>query len=139
MNIAIVHSEFYPEISARMLDIARKKAGSLGITVSRVAGVPGVFDIPLVADALLARPDIDGAVVLGAVIKGATKHDEVITHAVAASVLGISLRRSKPVALGISGPAMQERQAYARIRPVAEHAVGAVLASHIALQEAARP
>ena len=33
----------------------------------------------------------------------------------------------KPVSLGISGPGMSERQAFARIRPVSERAVEAIL------------
>ncbi|NIT99432.1 MAG: 6,7-dimethyl-8-ribityllumazine synthase, partial [Nitrosopumilaceae archaeon] len=38
----------------------------------------------------------------------------------------LSLKYQKPVSLGITGPGMKERQAYARIRPVAERAVEAV-------------
>ncbi len=38
----------------------------------------------------------------------------------------LSIKYQKPVSLGISGPGMAERQAYARIRPVAERAVEAV-------------
>ncbi len=130
MNLGIVYSTFYPEISSRMLAVAKEKAASLGVTVSEVSGVHGAYDIPLIADAMLGRSDIDAIVTLGSIIKGKTKHDEVIAHAIAASLLEISLRHKKPLALGISGPAMQERQAYARIRPVAEHAVASALASH---------
>ncbi|MDD9809102.1 MAG: 6,7-dimethyl-8-ribityllumazine synthase [Thaumarchaeota archaeon] len=98
--------------------------------------VSGTFDIPPVADALLARDDVDAVVALGAVIKGQTKHDEVISHATASALLAISVARSKPASLGITGPAMRERQAYARIRPAAERAVDAAIASHAALREA---
>lgn len=129
MNLGIVHSTFYPEISSRMLAVAKEKANSMEITVTQISGVPGVYDMPLIVDTMLERSDIDAVVVLGSVIKGKTKHDEVITHAVAASLLEMSVRHKKPIALGISGPGMQERQAYARIRPVAEHAVEAALAS----------
>jgi 6,7-dimethyl-8-ribityllumazine synthase len=66
-------------------------------------------------------------VTLGAIIKGQTKHDEVISHSVARAFTDLSLKYQKPVSLGISGPGMQERHAYARIRPVAERAVEAVV------------
>lgn len=136
MRLAIVSSSFYPEIAERMLAVARERAASRGAEVARVCSVAGTFDIPAVADALLAREDIDAVVALGAVIKGQTKHDEVISHATASALLASSVRRSKPVSLGITGPAMRERQAYARIRPVAEHAVDAAIASDGALREA---
>jgi len=66
-------------------------------------------------------------VTLGAIIKGQTKHDEVISHAAAKALTELSLKYQKPVSLGITGPGMQERHAYARIRPVAERAVEAVV------------
>ena len=42
--------------------------------------VPGAYDMPIVVDSLLKRTDIDAVVTLGAIIKGQTKHDEVISH-----------------------------------------------------------
>lgn len=129
MNLGIVYSAFYSEISTRMLEVAKEKAASLGINVTQVSKVSGAYDIPLIADTMLDRNDIDAIVTLGSIIRGKTKHDEVISHAIASSLLEVSIRHKKPVALGISGPGMQERQAYARIRPVAEHAVESALAS----------
>ncbi|MGY5142266.1 MAG: 6,7-dimethyl-8-ribityllumazine synthase, partial [Nitrosopumilus sp.] len=89
--------------------------------------VPGAYDMPIIVDALLQRKDVDAVVTLGAIIKGQTKHDEVISHAAAKTLTELSIKYQKPVSLGISGPGMQERHAYARIRPVAERAVEAVL------------
>jgi 6,7-dimethyl-8-ribityllumazine synthase len=50
-----------------------------------------------------------------------------IAHSTARKLSDLSLKYQKPVSLGISGPGMQERQAYARIRPVAERAVETVV------------
>ena len=38
----------------------------------------------------------------------------------------LSIKHQKPVSLGITGPGMSDRQAHARIRPVAERAVEAI-------------
>ena len=76
---------------------------------------------------MLQKKNVDGVVTLGAIIKGQTKHDEVIAHSTAKSLTELSLKYQKPVSLGITGPGMQERHAYARIRPVAERAVEAVV------------
>jgi 6,7-dimethyl-8-ribityllumazine synthase len=73
----------------------------------------------------LKKKDVDGIVTLGAIITGQTKHDEVISHATAKILAELSVKYQKPVSLGIIGPAMQEKHAHARIRPVAERAVEA--------------
>ena len=87
--------------------------------------VLGSFDMPVIVDALLKKNDIDGVVTLGAIITGQTKHDEVISHATAKTLTELSVKYQKPVSLGIIGPALQEKHAHARIRPVAERAVEA--------------
>ncbi len=127
MNIAVVVSEFNKEVTSRMLSVAQEKANSMKLKIIYTCKVPGVFDMPIVVDALLKKKDVEGVVTLGAIIKGQTKHDEVISHVAARSLSDLSIKYQKPVSLGISGPGMQERHAYARIRPVAERAVEAVL------------
>lgn len=127
LNIGIVTSEFNDTVTTRMLAVAQEKAASLNLKVTHVCMVPGAYDMPVVVDALLDRDDVDGVVTLGAVIKGQTKHDEVISHSAARALTDLSIRHRKPVSLGVSGPGMQARHAHARIRPVAERAVEAVL------------
>ena len=127
MNIAIIVSEFNDKITSRMHQVALEKAKELKLNVKYQCKVPGIFDMPLIIDILLQKKDVDAVVTLGAVIKGQTKHDEVIANSTANRISELSIKYQKPVSLGISGPGMAERQAYARIRPVAERAVEAVL------------
>ena len=126
MNIAIVVSEFNHEITSKMLDVAVEKAKDLKLNIKFTCRVPGVFDMPIVIDSLLKKKEIDAVVTLGAVIKGQTKHDELITNATVRAITDLSIKYQKPVTLGITGPGMSYRQAQARIRPVAERAVEAV-------------
>jgi 6,7-dimethyl-8-ribityllumazine synthase len=127
LNIAIVVSEFNEEVTSRMLAVSQEKAKSMKLTISHICTVPGAYDMPIVVDSLLKRTDVDAVVTLGAIIKGQTKHDEVISHSAAQALTNLSLKYQKPVSFGISGPGMQEKHAYARIRPVAERAVEAVV------------
>jgi len=127
LNIAVVVSEFNEEVTSRMLFVAQEKANLMKLKIIYTCKVPGAFDIPIIVDALLKKKDVDGVVTLGAIIKGQTKHDEVISHVAAKSLSDLSIKYQKPVSLGISGPGMQKRHAYARIRPVAERAVEAVV------------
>ena len=130
MKIAIVVAEFNQKITSRMYDVAIETAKKLNLDVIHTSYVPGIFDMPLIIDKLLQKSDIDAVVTLGAVIKGQTKHDEVIANSTARNIAKLSIKHQKPVSLGISGPGMAVRQAYARIRPVSENAVNAVLKLH---------
>jgi len=125
LNIAIVVAEFNQEVTSRMYEIAVEKAKSLKLNIKYSCKVPGVFDMPIIIDALLKKKDVDAVVTLGAVIKGQTKHDELISNVTARALTELSIKHQKPVTLGITGPGMSDRQAFQRIRPVAERAVEA--------------
>jgi 6,7-dimethyl-8-ribityllumazine synthase len=129
-----VASEFNHKITSKMLEVALEKAEHLKINVKYTCKVPGIYDMPVVIDELLSKSDVDAVVTLGAVIKGQTKHDEVIAHATAKTLQELSIKHKKIVSLGISGPGMQERHAYARIRPIAERAVEAAVNTSKELQ-----
>ena len=120
-------SEFNQEVTSRMLSVTQEKAKKLKLKITYTCKVPGAYDMPIIVDALLQKKNVDGVVTLGAIVKGQTKHDEVIAHSTAKALTQLSLKYEKPVSLGISGPGMQERHAYARIRPVAERAVEAIV------------
>ncbi len=127
MNIAIVVSEFNHKITSRMLNVALEKAKILKLNVKYTCKVPGIYDMPIIIDKLLTKKNIDAVVTLGSVIKGQTKHDEVITFTTIKTIQELSLKHNKIVSLGITGPGMKEQQAFARIRPATERAVEAVL------------
>ena len=109
MKIAFVVSEFNSEVTTPMEQRARRHAESLGVEVARVVQVPGVYDMAPVVKALLQRKEIDGVVMIGAVIKGETNHDEVIAHAIARAGIELALEFDKPVGLSIIGPAHDRR------------------------------
>jgi len=129
MRLAVVASEFNREVVDAMVEGALARAKERGIHVTTVVRVPGTFEVPLAVQRLLERSDVDGAVALGAVITGETKHDEVIMQAAADALMGVGLRTGKPVGLGITGPGMTYKQAKARI-DAASRAVDAAAAMH---------
>jgi 6,7-dimethyl-8-ribityllumazine synthase len=115
VKIALVVSDFNFDVTSQMLERARRHAEFLGAEVSHVVHVPGVFDMPLAIKKLLKRRDVDGVAIIGAVIKGETKHDELITAPVAGAAIELALQFDKPVGLGITGPGMDRMQALDRI------------------------
>ena len=75
-----------------MHPVALEKAKELKLNVKHECKVPGIFDMPLIIDLLLQKNDVDGVVTLGAVIKGKTKHDEVIANSTANRISELSIK-----------------------------------------------
>lgn len=124
IRIAIVVSEFNKEITYKMSDLAKENVYKQNdATLSYVCYVPGCYDMPLIINELLRRKDVDAVITLGAIIKGETKHDELIANSVAKSFIDLSLKYRKPVILGISGPDMTLQQARDRIEIISSRAV----------------
>jgi 6,7-dimethyl-8-ribityllumazine synthase len=115
LKIALIVSDFNFDVTSQMLERARRHAEFLGAEVTHIVHVPGVFDMPLMIKRLLKRRDVDGVAILGAVIKGDTSHDELITGPVASAAVQLALQFDKPVGLGITGPGMDRMQALDRI------------------------
>ncbi|WP_324673947.1 6,7-dimethyl-8-ribityllumazine synthase [Hymenobacter sp. GOD-10R] len=63
--------------------------------------VPGSFELTFGAQLLAQHEEIDAVVCLGVVIKGETKHDDYICHAVANGITNVSLKFNKPVIFGL--------------------------------------
>lgn len=63
--------------------------------------VPGSFELTLGAQFLVQHEEIDAVICIGVVIKGDTKHDDYINHAVANGLTNVSLKYNKPVAFGL--------------------------------------
>jgi 6,7-dimethyl-8-ribityllumazine synthase len=91
--------------------------------ISYVCYVPGSYDMPVIVQELLKKKDVDAAITLGAVIKGETTHDEIVAENAARLIADLSIKHSKPVALGITGPNMTFRQAKDRSEIVPMRAV----------------
>ena len=127
IQIAIVVSEFNNEITYNMLDKARDHASKIGAKVSYVLYVPGSFDIPLAVDRLLKKRNVDAVVTLGAVIKGDTRHDDIVAENAARLIADLSLKYSKPVTLGVTGPGMTIEQARERSVLMPARAVNAAV------------
>jgi 6,7-dimethyl-8-ribityllumazine synthase len=123
VRIGVVVSEFNREITFPMLGNAKKQAKKMDAIITYVCYVPGSYDMPVIVQELLKKKDVDAAVTLGAVIKGETNHDEIVAENAARLIADLSVKHSKPVALGITGPNMSIKQAKDRSEIVPVRAV----------------
>nr|EGQ40925.1 MAG: 6,7-dimethyl-8-ribityllumazine synthase [Candidatus Nanosalinarum sp. J07AB56] len=127
MNIAVVRAEFNQQYTDEMLEAAQNKIEEAEAELRETVEVPGVHEIPLAAARLLRREDIDGVVALGAVIEGATDHDQVIAQNVSKQLIELSCEEEKPVGYGVIGPGVSWAQVEQRTEQYAEEAVEAVV------------
>ncbi|MCX8195619.1 MAG: 6,7-dimethyl-8-ribityllumazine synthase [Acidilobaceae archaeon] len=127
VRIAIVVSDFNYDVTRIMLEKALEHAKFLSTEVSVVFHVPGTFDSPYGVMEVIGLDYVDAVVVLGAVIKGETDHDEVVAHQAARKILDLGVQYGKPVALGVIGPGASRIQALERAEEYARRAVEAAV------------
>lgn len=138
-KLALLCSEFNGEITDRMLKSALNRCKELEADVRYVCRVPGAFDMPLFLNELLEKEDVDAVVTLGAIVKGETKHDEVIAAALVDNIAFLSRTKGKPVSLGVSGPGMSWEEATERAGEYASRAVDAAVKMVSSLRDLRRP
>jgi len=122
-NIAIVLGSFHKKEVTQMLESARVTAQERGLTIVEEVWVHGSMEKPLALKRLLMREDIDGAVVLGIIERGQTKHGLVMGEVVYDAIIRLQLEFMKPIGLGILGPEILPEQIESRLVPYAREAV----------------
>ncbi len=128
INLAIVVSEFNRDITDKMLEVAKKYLETINfVKLKYIFWVPGTFDMPLALKELARKNDVDVIVTLGAVIKGETAHDFIVSENTARIIADLSIKYDKPISLGITGPDMTFEQAMERINIVPIRAIDAVI------------
>lgn len=121
-KIGIVVSDFNYDITYLMQKKAEEKADLLGMQHVEVR-VPGVFDMPLAVKLLFKKKDIAGIALIGAVVKGETKHDDLVINQSVRKIVDLSTEYEKPVSMGIIGPGAEHDQAVSRLEEYASRAI----------------
>jgi 6,7-dimethyl-8-ribityllumazine synthase len=104
LRVGIVCARFNGAITSRLLTGALEALDASGVGRSDVSvvWVPGAFEIPLLAQALVhAASEVDVVITLGAVIRGETGHYEVVAGECARGVQDVQLRSGVPVIFGV--------------------------------------
>ena len=134
-KLAILAAEFAPAIIEVMIEEATREATSFGAEVVQVVRVSGAYELPLLADSLLANEHVEILIALGFIERGETQHGEVMGHVVHAALIDLQLKYKKPVGIGIIGPGATLEQAEKRKVDYARAAVRAALKSWNLLRE----
>lgn len=126
IKVGVVVGRFNSQITNVMIQSAKKTANKLDVDL-HIIDVPGVYDMPLIVKKMLLDKSIDAVATLGAVVKGDTAHDEVITKDVARRLGDLSLEHRKPIALGIIGHNVTWEQAQGRAEDYGMRAIEAAV------------
>ena len=125
-SIAIVAGSYHKDSVELMVEKAKEIATETNLIVEEVSWVPGSMEVPLQIKRLFLRDSIDGAVVLGIIENGETKHGLVMGQAVTNALIDLQIASMKPIGFGIIGPGAKHEQIEKRLLPYAEKAVLAV-------------
>jgi 6,7-dimethyl-8-ribityllumazine synthase len=98
-QIAIVAARFNDVVVRKLVEGALAGLANRGVADDDIdlAWVPGAFEIPLVARRLAATGAYDGVICLGAVIRGETRHFDLVADASARGVARVALDTDVPV------------------------------------------
>jgi 6,7-dimethyl-8-ribityllumazine synthase len=123
-NLLIVEARFYDDISDALLDGAKAALAQAGATFD-VVTVPGALEVPAaIAMALRGGKNYDGYIALGCVIRGETKHFDIVAGESARGIMDIAVAYAAAIGNGII-TVENEEQAWARARAAEQNKGGA--------------
>ncbi len=97
---AVVVARWNHEITEALKEGAVNTLTELG-AVSRVVYVPGSYELPQMAHRIASTGDYVSVICLGVVVKGETRHDEYINHAVAQGITQAGMLTGVPILFGL--------------------------------------
>ena len=103
IKVGIVAARFNDVIVGKLIEgaldgLRRHDVPDECITIARV---PGAFEIPVIAKRMAASGAYDAVICLGAVIRGATSHYEVVVNEVSKGIAQVALATGVPTLMGV--------------------------------------
>ena len=103
IRIGVAVARFNEDITAEMRDGTRAALAEAGVADDRICEVwvPGAYELPLAARALLVEGHCDAVVALGCVIRGDTGHYDFVAGECASGLQRVQLDFGAPVVFGV--------------------------------------
>lgn len=98
-RLAIIRAEYNREITTSLEKKCVETLRAAGVPANNIKSisVPGCFEIPLVAQRLASRRRYGVIIALGAVIRGETRHFDLVANECARGIMDVSLKYSVPI------------------------------------------
>jgi 6,7-dimethyl-8-ribityllumazine synthase len=116
LKIGIVAARYNWPITGSMLQLSLDELLRLHVMREKITHVivPGAYELAIAAQSLVRRGHFDALICLACVMKGETRHDVVISDAVAQGIQRVALEAHIPIIFGVMC-AENQQQAEARI------------------------
>lgn len=103
MKVGIVASRFNSFIVQKLMDGAVDGLVRHGVEESNIDAVwvPGAFELPVIAQKMAENDKYDAVICVGAVIRGATTHYDLVANESTKGIAQIGLKTGKPVLFGV--------------------------------------
>ncbi|MBC2722914.1 6,7-dimethyl-8-ribityllumazine synthase [Desulfosporosinus sp.] len=103
LKVGIIAARFNEFITSKLVSGAVDALHRHGVLENDIelAWVPGAFEIPLVAQKMALSKRYDAVICLGAVIRGATPHFDLVSNEVSKGIAQVGLQTGVPVIFGV--------------------------------------
>ena len=103
LKYAIIASRFNELITTKLIQGAEDTLLRHGAkeTEIEIFWVPGAYEIPLIAKKIANLNKYDAIIALGAIIRGATPHFDMVANEVSKGVANVGLETNTPIIFGI--------------------------------------
>ena len=103
IRVGLVCGRWNDHITNRLIEGAANALGSHGVSENDViqVWVPGAYEAPMAAKALVQSGKVDLVVCLGAVIRGETSHYDFVAGECARGIMDVQLETGVPVIFGV--------------------------------------
>ena len=103
MRVGIVASRFNSFIVSKLLDGAVDGLVRHGVEEENITAcwVPGAFEIPVVAQKMAMSGKYDAVICVGAVIRGATTHYDLVVNETTKGIAQVGMKSGIPVLFGV--------------------------------------
>lgn len=121
-KVGIATSMWNIDITSELKKGALESLLAMGVSKSHIESIdiPGAFELPLAAQILFDKSDVDAVICLGCVIKGDTPHFDYVCDGATKGVMDVTLKNKKPVGFGLI-TTLNEVQAWERTGGIHGH------------------
>jgi 6,7-dimethyl-8-ribityllumazine synthase len=100
LRIAVVATRWYRDATDGLLAGAKRALTDCNVTDVTVVRVPGAFELPVMAQALIAQR-VHAVVALGVVVRGGTPHFAFVCRAASDGLARVALDTGVPIGFGL--------------------------------------
>ena len=112
-RIGVIVSRWNELVTKALLEGALDQLMMCGDPEVTVVYVPGTWELPAAAKAMVTAGKVEGIVALGCILQGATPHGQLLATEVSAALMALQNETGIPIGWGVLTPDTQE-QAYER-------------------------